>query len=155
MYCSSCGAAVAQGLNYCKRCGTKLGVTKGEELTTPAEPPPESLVWAMVVVFIVGLGATIGLMAVMKQVLDFNPGLIIGITLLSFLLMCTIEGVFIWLLMGGRRGAKEVSDLSRLKEQMMKELGESQKPGLPEPTPSVAEHTTRSFESVYSEPKSK
>jgi hypothetical protein len=130
-----------------------LSGAKGEDITKPAELFPESLVWAIVTVFVAGLGATIGLMAVMKQVLDFK-GVIIAFTLLSFLLMLVVEGVFIWMLLGRKRGAKEVGDTARLKEHAMKELGAAQALGLPEPAPSVTEHTTREFEPIYSEPKS-
>ena len=46
-------------------------------------------------------------------------------------------------------------DTGRLKEQMIKELGEAQGRVLPEPVPSITEHTTRAFEPIYSERKSK
>src|SRR5262245_2647404 len=133
MYCSSCGTAVAQGLNYCKRCGAKLSTAKAEDITNQAEMFPESLVWAIVVVFIVGLGATIGLMTVMKLVLDFDRGLIIAFSLLSFLLMLVVESVFIWMLLGRKRSAKEAVDTNRLNEQAMKDLGAAHALGLPEP----------------------
>jgi len=110
----------------------------------------------MVSVFVVGLGAIIGLMAVMKEVLNFHEGLIIFFTLLSFLLMLAVEGVFIWLVLGKpklvhhyesrQRGAQEVGETERLKEQAAKELGAAPARVLPEPVPSVTEHTTHAFE---------
>lgn len=153
MYCSSCGTSVAHSLSYCIRCGSKL--SKEEGSTNPAEPIPDSLVWAMVVVFIAGLGATIGLMAVMKRVLDFEQGLILAISLLSFFLISTIEGVFIWLLFSRRRSTKDLDEISRFKEQQMKALGEPQMTNPPVPPLSVSDNTTQSFDPVYSEPKSK
>ena len=39
----------------------------------------ESLVWALASVTIVGIGAVIGLMARMKEVVHFNEGLIIAL----------------------------------------------------------------------------
>jgi hypothetical protein len=87
-----------------------------------------------------------GLMATMKAVLAFNPGLINAFTLLSFLLMLVLEGVFIWMLLGRRRGAQEVGDAERLRDQAAKELGAAHGRALPEPVPSVTEHTTRAFE---------
>jgi len=109
----------------------------------------------MVVVFIAGLGATIGLMAVMKRVLDFEQGLILAISLLSFFLISTIEGVFIWLLFSRRRSTKDLDEISRFKEQQMKALGEPQMTNPPVPPLSVSDNTTQSFDPVYSEPKSK
>jgi uncharacterized paraquat-inducible protein A len=162
MYCSSCGTSVAPGLNYCKRCGVKLNEAKNEDSTMGAEPESESLiwakvslVWAIVTVFITGLGATIGLMAVMKTVLDFNPGLITAITLLCFLLIFVIEGGFIWLLLNRKRSVKEFADISRLKGQVRKELGEQQMQGHLDPQSSVSEPTTHTLEPIYNEPKSK
>ena len=155
MYCSSCGAAVPQNLSYCNRCGAKVSGAKVDGITKPAELFPESLVWAIVSVFIVGLGAIIGLMAVMKEVVGFDLSIILAVTVLSFVLMLAVEGVLIWLLLNGKRGANEVGDTERLKEQVPEELGAAQARVLPEPVPSVTEHTTRAFEPIYSERKSK
>jgi hypothetical protein len=140
------------GLNYCKRCGAKLSGAKDEEITRPVDP--DSLIWAMVVVFIVGLGATIGLIAVMKN-LNFNPALTIAFPIISFLLMLGIEGVFIWKLLGPRRRAEDVRDTGRFKEQERKELGAEQTSWITDPAPSVSEHTTHTLEPIHSESKLK
>src|SRR5438128_5047268 len=57
MYCSSCGVAVAQSLSYCNYCGAKLNAAKGESASRSPEVKPETLVAAMVLVFVFGLGA--------------------------------------------------------------------------------------------------
>jgi uncharacterized protein (DUF983 family) len=144
MYCSSCGASVEQGLIYCKRCGAKLGGTKGDSASNP-----DSLVWAMVSVFIAGLGVIIGLMSVMKKEMYFNDGVIILFTLISFLMMFTIEGVLISQLLRRNSRVKEVRDTSPMKG----EAGATQARALAEPAASVTEHTTRTFEPIYSERK--
>lgn len=154
MYCSSCGGTVAQGVSYCNLCGAKLNKAKDESVAKPAELFPESLVWAIVVVFTVGLGVTIGLMAVMKDLLNFGQGLIIGFTLLSFLLTIVVEGVLIWMLLESKRNAQKSGVPAPLKEQTTRELDTAQALSLPEPVPSVTEHTTRTFEPIYSERKS-
>jgi hypothetical protein len=87
MYCSTCGGAVAPGLSYCNHCGARLNGSAADADRKPAELFPDSLVWAIVSVFVVGLGGTIGLMAVMKDARTFEPGLIIGLSLLSFVAM--------------------------------------------------------------------
>ncbi len=155
MYCSSCGVAVAQGLSYCNYCGAKLSGAKGDSVIKSPEVKPELLVSAMVVVFVLGLTAIIVLMGVMKAVLNLNVGLILAFTLLSFLIMLLIEGVIIRLLLGRKRGAEEASDTAPLRGQTTKELDAAQARVLPEPVPSVTEHTTRAFEPIYSERKSK
>ena len=155
MYCSSCGTTVTPGLNYCKRCGTKLSTAQGEDITKPSGPAPDSLVWGIVAVLAIGLGTTIGLMAVMKQLLNFRTGLIIALSLLSLLLTLAIEVAFIWLLVSQRRGANETGNIPQLREPVMRRLGELQTSDLPDSGPSISEHTTHNLEPIYSEPKSK
>lgn len=152
MYCLSCGTAVTPGLSYCKSCGTRLGAAIGDSVTKKSELKPETLVSAMAAVFIFGLGAIIGLMAVLKYVFDQreNLGLIIFFTLLSFLIMLVVEGVFISLLLGRKKDAKEVWNTKSCEEQAVKELDEETGRVLAEPGLSVTEHTTSKLEPVVS-----
>ena len=150
MYCSSCGVAVARSLSYCNYCGAKLNVVKGEALSKSSEVKPESLIAAMVVVFVFGLGAITVLMGVMKAVLGLNNlGLILAFTLLSFLIMLSIEGVIVRLLLRRKRGTEDAGDTVLLKRQATKELDAAPARMLPQPVPSVTEHTTRAFEPIY------
>ncbi len=155
MYCSSCGVAVAQGLSYCNYCGAKLSGAKGDNVIKSSEVKPEMLVAAMIFVFVFGLGAITALMGMMKAVLDLNVGQILAFTLLSFLIMLLIEGVCLRLLLRRKRGTEEAGDTVLLKGQATKELDAAQARVLPEPVPSVTEHTTRAFEPVYNERTSK
>ena len=151
MYCSSCGVAVAEGLSYCNYCGAKLNGVKGDTRIKSSEPKPEMLVAAMVFVFVFGLVAITVLMGVMKEVLNPNVGVILGFTLLSFLIMLSIEGVLVRLLFRRKRGPEEAGDPVLLKGQATRELEAAQARALPEPMPSVTEHTTRAFEPIYNE----
>jgi len=151
MYCLSCGTAITPGLSYCNHCGARLSRAKGESLTESSELKPETLVFAMVAVFVFGLVAIIGLMAVMKYV--FDQPLILLFTLLSFLILLVVEGVFIWMLLGRKRGAKEVGDTKPVEKQAAKELDDAKARVLPEPALSVTEHTTRTLEPVVSQHK--
>jgi len=155
MYCSSCGVAVAQGLSYCNYCGAKLSGAKGDSLIKSSEVKPELLVSAMVALFILGLGAIAVLIGVMKEVAGFDLPILLAVTMFSFVLMLVVESVLIGLLLKGKRDAQEAGDTERLKEQTIKELGGAQARVLPEPVPSVTEHTTRAFEPIYNERKSK
>jgi hypothetical protein len=156
MYCPSCGASVAQGLSYCNRCGSKLNGAEGDNVIKSSEVKPELLVSAMVGLFVLGLGAIAVLIGVMKEVVGFDLPILLAFTVLSFALMLVVEGVLIGLLFKGRKGAKEAGDTERLKgQQMTRELGEAEARVLPEPVPSVTEHTTRAFEPIYSERESK
>ena len=154
MYCSSCGTSVDRGLSFCKHCGAKMSGAKREDSSNPKELFPDSLVWAIVSVFIAGLGVVIGLMSVMKKELNLNEWVVVLFGLMAFLLLFVIEGVLISQLLRRTRGAKVARDTSPIKENAPKELEARQaQQVLAEPPPSVTEHTTRSFEPTYSERK--
>jgi uncharacterized paraquat-inducible protein A len=152
MYCSSCGGVVTKGLTYCKHCGAKLNGAKGDGLTKSTELFPDSLVWAIVSIFVLGIGSSIALMAIMKK-LGFNEGMISGIVVMTFLLTLIVEATFIWLLISRGRGNKEARETERLREQTTRELDAAQARLLPEPVPSVTEHTTRTLEHSLSDRK--
>jgi hypothetical protein len=154
MYCSTCGVAVAQGLSYCNYCGEKLNAVSAENVTKSSEVKPELLVCAMVALFVLGLGAITVLMGVMKAVLDLNVGQILAFTLLSFLTMLALEGVFLRLLLRRQRGAEESRTTEVLNAQTTKELDAAPE-RLPMAMPSVTEHTTRAFAPIYDERNSK
>ena len=154
MYCSSCGVFVAHGLSFCNYCGAKLNGEKGDNLIKSTELKPESLVWGMVAVLVFGFVAIVFLMLAMKMV-GLNVGQILAFTILSFLIMLLVEGVFSWQFLRRKRGAEETRDTALSKEQVTKELDVAQARVLPEAMPSVTEHTTRALEPIYSERKSK
>lgn len=155
MYCSSCGVAVAQGLSYCNYCGAKLSGGKGDDVIPSSELKPGLLVCAMVAVFVFGLVAISLLIGMMKAILHLDAGLILGFVALCFLIMLSLEGVFVRLLFRRQRGTEEAADSVRLKGHATKELDAAQVGVLPEPVPSVTEHTTRAFAPIYNERTSK
>ena len=149
MYCSSCGMPVTPGLSYCNHCGAKLSGARGDSITKSSEIKPETLVGAIATVFIFGLAAIIFLMMAMKMVFGpENLHLVISFTVLSFLIMLAVEGVFIWKLLALKKGAKEKGDTDRFHKQTARELGDAKAPMLPEGAMSVTEHTTRTLEPV-------
>src|SRR5688572_9618835 len=147
MYCSACGVAVAQGLSYCNYCGARLSGATDDEITKSPQVRPELLVSAMVGVFILGLVAITMLMGTMKVILRFEDGLILGIALVCFLTMLSLEGVFLRLLFNSKRRNQESRDSVQLKAgQATKELDAANAGLLREPAPSVTDHTTRTLE---------
>ena len=120
----------------------------GEKAAKSSEVKTESLVWAMVAVLVFGFVAIVFLMMAMKMV-GLNVGQILAFTILSFLIMLLVEGVFTWQLLLRQRGATGDAVLSNA--QTTKELEAAQARVLPEPMPSVTEHTTRTFEPSFIE----
>jgi hypothetical protein len=132
-----------------------LSGAKDDDLTKTPPVKPEFLVSAMVGVFIVGLVAITMLMGMMKAILHADLGLILAFALLCFLIMLSLEGVFLRLLFRGRRKTDEAGDAVQFKGQATKELDAAQARAMPDPVPSVTEHTTRAFDPIYSERRSK
>ena len=151
MYCPACGVAVAQGLSYCNHCGAKLNGRQGDGRSS--ELRPEFIVSAMVGAFVLSLFGLSLLMLVMKSVL--TEPFVIAITMLSFLLLLLLEGVLLWLLLRRTRISRATSDAAPSGEQTTKELNAAQARALAEGVPSVTEHTTRAFEPIHTERKSK
>jgi hypothetical protein len=155
MYCSSCGVAVTPGLTYCNHCGEKLSGAKSDCIIKSPEVRPETLVGAMVFAFVFGLVAITMLIGMMKSVLALSTGPILAFALLSFLIMLSLEGVFIRLLLRRKRGGEEAGETVLLKGQGTRQLDAAPARVLPEPMPSVTEHTTRAFDPIYRERISK
>jgi len=130
-----------------------LNGVKDETRIKSSEAKPEMLVAAMVFVFVFGLVAITLLTGVMKGVLNLDVGQILPFTLLSFLIMLSIEGVCLRLLLRRKRDPEEPGDTVRLKGQATKGLDAAQARALPDPVPSVTEHTTRAFEPIQSQRK--
>jgi hypothetical protein len=146
MYCSTCGTAVSPTLTYCNRCGTELNINPPAPKVSSTAM--ESLVWAIVAVTIVGMGAVIGLMAVMKEVLHLSDTPILIFSLLFLATFVGVDFVFISLLRS-KFVTKKTSSLIPKHQFNTNELEEGSKlRNLPEPAPSIVEHTTRTLETV-------
>ena len=150
MYCSSCGVAVAQGLTFCKNCGGKLN--SGDRAVKQPDISPGGLVTMMVATFVMGTFVITMLMGVMKVIVQFDLGLIIAFTMLSFLIMLTLEGIFMKLLFSRKRDDHGLRETPQDNRGTTKELEAKSRQPI-EPIPSVTEHTTRAFDPVYSERK--
>src|SRR5215467_13667268 len=144
MYCSACGVAVNDGLTYCNYCGAKLNRDEGRK---SSQVRPEALVMMMVATFVMGTFVITLLMGMMKAVLRFDFGPIMVITGFCFLLMLTIESVFIRLLLQSQRTETKDNQPSQRRGTTRELAEESQVPF--EPVASVTEHTTRAFAPVY------
>jgi len=152
MYCSSCGGAVARGLSYCNKCGTKLSANESVEKAPGLKP--DFLVFSIMATFIFGTAVITMLMGVMRVILGLPVEAVLGFGTIPFLLMLILEAVFIRLLLRNR-ATSETNNKTLAKQQETNELDAARPRVLPEPIPSVTEHTTRAFEPVYHDRKSK
>lgn len=145
MYCPSCGSAVPAAVSYCNRCGAKVSA-KGEGAGAWASLSPNLVVCAMAVVFFPGIAAFFALLMLMKNGPGgFDPMILVAAAL-TFLLLVGVELALFWLLVSGRREARKAAAAESAKEHATKGLAGARAPSLPEPTSSVTEHTTRTFD---------
>jgi len=150
MYCSSCGSALTPNLVYCNKCGARVSPSETDERRP--DIAPEFLISAMIGLFVLGIGVVIGLMAVMKRGVGFDPPIILAITMLCFSLLFLIESILIVFLFRASFRRKR-KDVEQLKRPTTKELEAGTPLGLPANMASVTEHTTRAFDPVYIEKK--
>jgi hypothetical protein len=107
-------------------------------------------------VFVFGMAAIAALMAGVRRLPDFDFGRVMAVLMMSFLMMFLVEGVFAWLLLRRRGVAKDASDAGALTEQRTtNELDAARARALPDPVPSVTENTTRLFEPIPTERRTK
>ncbi len=142
MYCSTCGTAVIEGLNYCKNCGARVGGANANAADNLSEASFNTLVGGVIGLPLAGIGIIIGLLVVMKQELGFVDPMIVTITLLSFVMLMVSEITLIWQLMRHTKKAKEtVSTESSFKDVVIKNLNQSQSrelgKGIQEPIPTI------------------
>ena len=148
MYCSTCGVAVPESLSYCNHCGARISGANIEKVA-PREVRPELLVSAMAGTFILGLPVIAVLLGVMKTALGFELAQILAFAVLCFLMLLSLEGVFVLLLFRRNREAKEPAAKELTERHATKELAEPQVQALREPLTSVTDHTTRAFDPIY------
>ena len=145
MYCSSCGVAVGKGLTYCNYCGARLTST-GTEFEF-REVKPGLLVSAMAGIFVLGLPGIAFIVFMLNAALRLDPQQTMAFTWMVLILLVALELVFLFLLLR-RRPRNEAEQESRIKASETKELEAKHAGRLPEPVPSVTEHTTRAFDPV-------
>ena len=151
MYCSACGVAMAEGLSYCKNCGAQLSGAKSARDINSPHVRPEMLVSAISVLFIFGLVAITMLMGVMKVILEMPVERVLAFSLVPLLLLLIVEGLFIRLLLSSKRGVAEAGKAESLRGSPTKELDAAQPLSLTQPTSSITEHTTRTFDPIYTD----
>lgn len=153
MYCSSCGAALTQGLTYCNRCGANLSISKAGGANPLPERPAEPIVWAvwaLVVVTIALVGIMLGSMPVMKEI-GLPQGFMFLFVGLLFLTMAAVDSVLIWQLFRLSGRAREPRGVPPFVKLDTNDFGPRREQPLLEPRASVTENTTRNFEPVYEE----
>jgi len=102
----------------------------------------DSLLFFIVAIAVVGLGGTIGLIALLKESLQLDNNLILTIASIAFAPFVVIEAVFLWLLIRSQRTAQLRETRRAIKTN---ELNAEDRL-LAAPSASITEHTTSGLE---------
>jgi len=150
MYCSSCGVAVAANLTCCNHCGAKINSDKADSLAKTTELRRESMIISSIAaLFVCGLVAISILLGVMKAVLHFDVGPLLGFAFLSFFILIALEVVYILRFYRRERDTDRTPEGFQPPKHNTKELGDQSR-GFGEPVNSVTDHTTRTLDPIYS-----
>jgi len=153
MYCSSCGTPVTPGLSFCNRCGASLKerIEKGSDVVS------NSLVAAVVLVAIFGLGMMFGGAIALKTGGGFDTRTVAAFMLLTFTIVTTVEVMLLrqlsQVLSPGTRnkGVEPAPPLFQPSSVPPNDFRAAPLRVLPEPAPSVTENTTRTLEHALRE----
>lgn len=155
MHCPSCGMPLSQGLKYCNRCGTQLLQTRGDaDLIKLFEKRMDSEMEGLFWITVFGVGLILGGMFLLKKVLHLSETLIFAFMLLSAAAFLMYFGLGVWQVRRLARNVKAASTAAtaaggQFVQLETHELSPFNTPAtLPEPAPSVVEHTTRTLEPV-------
>jgi len=146
MFCSACGGAINDKLNYCKNCGAKIA--KDEEAETP-QSMMDNLLTALAWIVVGGLGILIGLVAVLlKNGFDHK-----GIMLIVGGYLAVLFGISYMLLnqlpklidakLNPKQATPESYQPPQLFAKTTAQLEEHR-----EPVMSVTDNTTRTFDKI-------
>jgi len=146
MYCSTCGVAVAKGLNFCNYCGAKLA--SAESSLESREIRPQLLVSAMAGIFVLGLPGIAFMVFMLNAALRLDPHQTMAFAWTTLLLLVALEVVFLILLLRRRPRKDETRQSEQFKGSQTNELEMKDHRALAEPISSVTEHTTRAFDAI-------
>lgn len=148
MSCPSCGAALAQQMKFCNRCGSQLGITAKETdaielFEKHMDSKMEGLFWSTVF----GIALILGGMFLMKK-FQFTDALIIAYMILSSAAFITYFGLGVWQVRRLARASQEAKGALHPVHTETNELNPAGARAAIEAAPSITEHTTHTLEPV-------
>lgn len=155
MYCANCGTPVAAGLSFCNRCGTNL---KKESAGSRDDATVNSLVSAVVLVGIFGLGIMCGGAIALKKGAELREPAVVFFMILSFAIVGFVELFLVRQLSRVLDSNRKQESLDQLTQQQplfqpalvpASEIRAAQLRTVPEPVTSVTENTTRTLEHSF------
>jgi hypothetical protein len=150
MYCHVCGIALTQQTKYCNRCGAQLIAQDQTGEVKPSEKRLDEYLDGLFWITVFGVGLIFGGLVVMKKV-GLHDLFILAYLLVSSTAFLINFGINFREYLRLTRISREPKAIG---ERDTAQLEASPRPAL-EPVPSVTEHTTRSFEPLPVQTKTK
>lgn len=148
MNCPSCGAASERALKYCNRCGAQLSDARETSALELFEKRMDSEMEGLFWITVLGIALILGGMFLLKQA-QLGEWLIAAFMLLSSAAFITYFALGVWQVRRLARSSKEASGGALpLAQRETHELTPPTPHALPDSTPSITEHTTRTLEPV-------
>jgi zinc-ribbon domain len=148
MYCPSCGTALSQKMKYCNRCGTQLVATGEADEIAPADKRLDQYLDGLFWITVFGLALILGGMALIKEVLHLNDGVVIGYAIFSSMVFLINFGLSLREVFRINRNRREIKGPLQTAQLDTNELGPATERVTLEAAPSVTENTTSRLEPV-------
>jgi hypothetical protein len=154
MYCSSCGAALSHQMKYCKLCGARLPRAKDKDAAKATEKRLDEYLDGLFWITVFGLGFILGGMALIKEALHLNNGILVAYLVISSTAFLVNFGLSLWQVVRMVRESKEEDEtvkpldtnpLDPVEEPLSLDAAASNTPASLTPA-SVTEDATRVFE---------
>jgi hypothetical protein len=161
MFCPSCGAAIAQKTNFCKRCGASMNPAANTVEVHLPRAGVSGMVWAIAGFSLIGLIASL----IMLGGLSSPGGGIAGEAVIFAFVVCltfvfSVAGLLTWqlarLINTYRDAVRQSINKAQFEVSPPPPLPQPVYiPASPSPSPSVVEHTTRQMAGMYREPQAR
>jgi hypothetical protein len=155
MFCPSCGAAIAQKTNFCKKCGASMNPAANTVEVHLPRAGVSGMVWAIAGFSLIGLIAS---MIMLGSLQGFSSKDLVGAFIACLMMIFSVAGLLTWQL------ARLINVYRDAVRQTINKSQFEVLPPAPQPqpvyipagqpqAPSVVEHTTRQMAGVYGEPR--
>jgi hypothetical protein len=169
MYCQTCGTEIQKGLNYCNRCGAAVSssvsslAAKPETAVVDIKSPVRTLGATITLTTLLGLTILFVALGGLASAERPLPASLLGILSVAGLLMILVIDVLLIRILSRvvqlpvAAPALQAQSRSAESRELHTPAAQTYMPASTDPLPiaSVTDHTTRSFLSIYQEPRAK
>lgn len=153
MYCPVCGADNQQGVKFCKRCGASVNLPAARSRSEISPGKLTGMFWAIAILALGGLALILGC-SIPLVALGLDKDLLAVVAFLGFVTVFGIAGLLIRQL-SRLINLVEANPVQVTNASTTAEYAPPQITGQPRPISSVTEHTTRNFDRIYEEQRTR